>query len=95
MSEDHAGQVQGAAGQDPPKPFDLIELTASVPGRAAGERGTVVIEGVGRSLVDFAWSDGVTPAASDTARVDNAALRIVERRRRQGSPGKPRTRSRS
>jgi hypothetical protein len=89
MTEEHATQAEGVAAQGPPKPFDLIELTASVGGHPAGDRGTVIIEGVGRSLVDFAWSDGPIPGESDTARVDDHAVRIVEMRRRQGSPGKP------
>jgi hypothetical protein len=41
-----------------PKPFDLVELIEDADGFEAGTRGTVVIQGIGQSHVDFGWTDG-------------------------------------
>jgi hypothetical protein len=46
----------GAAIGDP-TPFDLIELVGSVADYPVGSRGTVVIQGIGQAIVDFAWED--------------------------------------
>lgn len=46
----------------PPEPFDLVELVATVGDHRVGERGAVIVAGVGRSIVDFAWSDGFDAA---------------------------------
>jgi hypothetical protein len=40
-----------------PTPFDLIELVGSVAGYPVGSRGTLVIQGIGQAIVDFAWDD--------------------------------------
>ena len=45
------------AAIDYPTPFDLIELVGSVAGYPVGSRGTVVIQGLGQAIVDFAWDD--------------------------------------
>jgi hypothetical protein len=60
------------------KPFDVIELVVPIEGHEAGERGTVIVEGVTQALVYFGWRDRSRPPMGTTARVKVEAMRLVE-----------------
>jgi hypothetical protein len=62
-----------------PRPFDLIELTTAIAGYPVGSRGTVVVQGVGQVMVDFARNDGgARPAGPDRLQVvPNASMRVI------------------
>jgi hypothetical protein len=46
-------------GEARPATYDLIELREKLDGHAAGSRGTIVVEGMSKCLVDFAWAGGI------------------------------------
>lgn len=60
------------------KPFDVIELVEPTEGHEAGERGTVIVEGVTQALVYFGWKDRARPPMGTTARVPAQAMRLVD-----------------
>ena len=69
------------AAIDDPTPFDLIELVGSVAGYPVGSRGTVVIQGIGQAIVDFAWDDPSRRHQGSCRQcVPNNSMKVIRKR---------------
>jgi hypothetical protein len=75
------GPTDAATVAARPRIFDVVEFLVPARGQAAGGRGTVVVEGIERSVVAVHRSDGVVPTRGALVEVENAAIRVVEARR--------------
>jgi len=75
--------TNGASQDELARAFDLVELIEPVGFHDVGERGTVVVEGIDRALVSFAWrEDSPSSALGGDVPVEvmHRGMRVVRHR---------------